>query len=118
MAKIIVAALIVAVIVYMGFRIKSLKAENAEQFAEIIEYRTANADWKAKTDAANAAIDLLQREAEATARVVANAQKQAAAAQQIADDEAKKIEAMTPQDKNDCVAAKKLTDTYFGKKRP
>ena len=117
-AKIMVAAIILCVIGYMGYRIKSLEAMMAEQATEIVEYKNANDDWKTKMDAANAAIKQLQDETAAAEKAVADAQKQAAVVQQSANDAAKKIEATAPQSPDDCAATKKLTDTYFGKKRP
>lgn len=115
--KIMVGVLILALIVCMGFKIKSLEAANAEQATEIVEYKNANDDWKSKTDAANAAIKQLQDETAAAEQAVAAAQKQAAVTQQSANDNAKKIEATMPVG-DDCSATKKLTDTYFARKRP
>ena len=117
-AKIVVAVIILCVIGYVGFRIKSLEATNAEQATEIVEYKNANDDWKTKTDSANAAIKQLQDETAAAEKAVADAQKQAAVVQQSANDSAKKIEATVPQSPDDCAATKKLTDAYYGKKRP
>lgn len=115
--KVTILVAVIAVIGYMGYRIKSLEADNAQQAIEIVEYKSANDDWKSKTDTANAAIKQFQDEADAAEKAVAVALKQAASVQQIQIISAKRIEALTPQG-DDCTATKKLTDIYFGKKRP
>ena len=112
----VIVVVVLGIIGYLSYTKSRLETKLAQAQTDIVALTDANNDWKTATDNANKAMkDAIDQ---AAAREAAAAKGVAEAKNLAKQYEARANEIMRSIPKgDDCVATKRLTDSYFGAKK-